>query len=72
MGRFDFTPPQAELPRAETPEATDGNQSLPEVPATMPDLPMIPMENFADNLPAEAYGRLPGLFGDEEDDVELL
>ena len=63
MGRFDMTPPAAQLPRNEHPDAAGDNPGAPDVPADMPDLPMIPMEKFAGNIPEAAEDHLPDFFG---------
>ena len=70
MGRFENTPPQASLPRGEPNEAAGENPSLPEVDVVMPDLPMIPVNEFMLDI---AKGKLPTLFDEEEEeDVDFL
>ena len=67
MRPFDHTPPQAALPRAnENAEDHTDNAMPPEYPGAPDGLPLIPVQEFADNLPGEmpeeAADHLPDFF----------
>ncbi len=62
MGRFPNSPPEAVLPRGEHPAQAGYNPNTPDVPAELPTLPMIPVENFAGNLPEGVEDHLADFF----------
>ncbi len=67
MGRFNTTPPDAALPRADDHAAEHiGKATPPEFPGVPDGLPTVPAEAFAgrlpDDMPDETAGHLPDIF----------
>ena len=67
MGRFDTTPPDAALPRADEHAGQHiGKAAPPEFPGVPDGIPTVPAEGFAgrlpEDMPDEADGHLPDLF----------
>ena len=62
MRKFDHIPPQADVPRArdELPEQAMV-PTLDVIPGPPDGLPMIPVEEFSDQLPDEAEDALDGI-----------
>lgn len=59
MARPLTIPPNDPLPRA---DEHAGDHPADDVPAEIPDLPQIPVENFLDSISAEAGEHLPDFF----------
>ncbi len=62
MARFD-NPAQEGLPPANShAEGHEDGAQAPEIPGAPEGLPMIPVENFAENLPEDAEDHLMDIF----------